>query len=43
MSGIFEVVGEFLANAVILGAFIGVFVRCGNIFIRAVSGKEDIL
>lgn len=43
MSGIYEVVCSFLAEAVILGCLMGVFVRCGNIFIRAVSGKEDIL
>lgn len=43
MSGIYAILAEFLAEAVVLGAFIGVFVRCGNIFIRAISGKEDIL
>lgn len=43
MEGIFTVLAGFLAKAVIIGAFMGVFVRAGNIFIRAISGKEDIL
>lgn len=43
MSGILTVLSGFLAKAVIIGAFMGVFVRAGNIFIRAISGKEDIL
>lgn len=43
MGGILTVLAGFLAKAVVIGAFMGVFVRAGNIFIRAVSGKEDIL
>lgn len=43
MEGIYTVVCDFLSQAIIIGCVIGVFVRCGNIFIRAISGKEDFI
>lgn len=43
MAAVLEVVCSFLAKAAIVGIVIGIFTRCSNIFIRAFSGKEDIL
>lgn len=43
MQGIFNVTADFLSQAIIIGMFMGLLVRCGNYLIRAVSGKEGIL
>ena len=43
MEGILVVVCEFLGKAIVVGSVMGIMVRFGNIFIRAVSGKEDFL
>ena len=43
MQSIFNVCADFMSEAIIIGMFLGVLVRCGNYLIRAVSGKEDIL
>lgn len=42
MAGIFKTLGEFMVYAATIGAFLGVLGRGFNMFIRAVSGKEDI-
>lgn len=42
MHGIFQVLGEFLAQAIIIASFMGVLCRGGNMLVRAISGKEDI-
>ena len=43
MAGILTVVCSFLAKAGVVGGVMGLMVRCLNIWIRAWSGKEDIL
>lgn len=42
MSGIFDVVKDFMTDAIFVAMVIGLFVRGGNMFVRAVTGKEDI-
>lgn len=42
MLGIFEVLGQFLAHAIIVAGFMGIISRGGNMLVRAISGKEDI-
>ena len=41
MSGIFSVLAEFMGQAILIATVIGATCRVGNIFIRAVMGKED--
>ena len=41
MSAIFTVIAEFMSEAIVIACFIGVLTRVGNIFVRAVQGKED--
>lgn len=43
MAGILTLLAEFMAKAIIIGGFLGLMTRTGNILIRAVSGKEDVL
>lgn len=43
MAGILTVVCSFLAKAGIIAAVMGIMTRVLNIWIRAWSGKEDIL
>lgn len=43
MSGIYEVIAEFMSEAIVIACFIGIVTRCGNILVRAFTGKEDIL
>lgn len=43
MAGILSVVCTFLGKAGIVAAVIGIMTRCLNIWVRAWSGKEDVL
>lgn len=43
MEAIFKIIGEYYAFAIIVGAFMGILSRVGNIIIRAFSGKEDFI
>lgn len=42
MEGIFTVVSEFFGYAIIVASVFGILTRGGNMFVRAISGKEDI-
>lgn len=43
LSGMIALTCKIMAQAIIVGCVIGLMQRLGNIFIRAFSGKEDIL
>mgnify|MGYP003289379778 CR=1 FL=1 len=42
MAGMFAEVAEFFGYAIIMASVFGILTRGGNMFVRAVSGKEDI-
>lgn len=41
MAGLLSVLAEFMGQAILIAAVIGATCRVGNIFIRAVTGKEE--
>ena len=43
LSGMIALATDVMAKAIIVGCVIGLMERLGNIFIRAFTGKEDIL
>lgn len=43
MAGILTVVCTFLGKAALVATVMGILTRCFNIWIRAVTGKEEIL
>ena len=43
MAAIYSILADYLSDAILLGVFIGLVVRVGNIFIRVATGKEDWL
>lgn len=42
MAAMFALIAEFFGYAIVVASVFGILTRGGNIFVRAVSGKEDI-
>ncbi len=40
---IIEIIAMFMGRALFYSCFIGLVTRCGNILVRAFSGKENFL